>query len=83
MGLPMWLSDKESVCQCRSPDSIPGSERTPVEGNCNPLQYFCLENPMDREAWCMGQYSPWGGKKSEVMVTEHTHTFSSVQDISI
>ena len=31
--------------------SIPGSERSPGEGNGNPLQYSCLENPMDREAW--------------------------------
>ena len=30
---------------------IPGSERSPGEGNSNPLQYSCLENPMDREAW--------------------------------
>ena len=31
--------------------SIPGSERSPGEGNGNPLQYFCLENPMDRGTW--------------------------------
>ena len=31
--------------------SIPGSGRSPGEGNGNPLQYSCLENPMDREAW--------------------------------
>ena len=31
--------------------SIPGSERSPGEGNGNPLQYSCLENPMDRGAW--------------------------------
>ena len=33
------------------PGSIPGSGRSPGEGNGNPLQYYCLENPMDREAW--------------------------------
>ena len=32
-------------------DSIPGSGRSPGEGNCNPLQYSCLENPMDGGAW--------------------------------
>ena len=32
-------------------DSIPGSGRSPGEGNGNPLQYSCLENPMDRRAW--------------------------------
>ena len=31
--------------------SIPGSERSPIEGNCNPLQDSCLGNPMDRGAW--------------------------------
>ena len=31
--------------------SIPGLERAPGEGNGNPLQYACLENPKDREAW--------------------------------
>ena len=31
--------------------SIPGSGRSPGEGNSNPLQYSCLENPIDREAW--------------------------------
>ena len=33
------------------PDSTPGSGRSPGEGNGNPVQYSCLENPMDREAW--------------------------------
>ena len=32
-------------------DSIPGSGKSPGGGNCNPLQYLCLENPMDRGAW--------------------------------
>ena len=31
--------------------SIPGSRRSPGEGNGNPLQYSCLENPLDRAAW--------------------------------
>ena len=31
--------------------SIPGSGRSPREGNSNPLQYSCLKNPTDREAW--------------------------------
>ena len=32
--------------------SFPGSGGFPGEGNANPLQYSCLENPMDRGAWC-------------------------------
>ena len=35
----------------RDAGSIPGSGRSPGEGHGNPLQYSCLENPMDREAW--------------------------------
>ena len=40
--------------------SIPGSGRSPGEGNGNPLQYFCLGNPMDRG---LVGYSPWGYKR--------------------
>ena len=50
-GLPRWLSGKESACQAGDAGLIPGSGRSPGEGNGNPLQYSCLENPMDREAW--------------------------------
>ena len=50
-GLPRWLSGKESACQAGDAGLIPGSGRFPGEGNGNPLQYSCLENPMDREAW--------------------------------
>ena len=42
---------KESVCSAGDPGSISGSGRSPGEGNSNPLQYSCLENPMDRGAW--------------------------------
>ena len=46
-----WLSGKESTCQAGDVSSIPGSGRSPGEGNCNPLQYSCLGNPMDRGVW--------------------------------
>ena len=42
---------KESACNAGDPGSNPGSGRSPGEGNGNPLQYSCLENPMDRGAW--------------------------------
>ena len=45
-----WLSSKESACQSGDTGSIPGSGRSPGEGNDNPLQYSCLDNPMDRGA---------------------------------
>ena len=38
------------------PDLIPGSERSPGEGNGNPLQYSCLENPRDGGAWWAAIY---------------------------
>ena len=41
---------KESACNAGNPGSIPGSGRSPREGNGNPLQYSCLENPMDNGA---------------------------------
>ena len=45
---------RESACKAgdtRKAVSIPGSERSPGEGNGNPLQYSCLEKPEDRGAW--------------------------------
>ena len=40
---------KESACNAGHRSSISGSGRCPREGTGNPFQYFCLENPMDRE----------------------------------
>ena len=46
-----WNSvSKESACNARDLGLIPGSGRSPRDGNGNPLQYSCLENPMDRGA---------------------------------
>ena len=42
---------KASACNGGELDLIPGSGRSPGEGNGNPLQYSCLENPMDGGAW--------------------------------
>ena len=50
--MPAGSSDgKESACNAGDLDSIPGSGRSPEEGNDNPLQYSYLENLMDRVAW--------------------------------
>ena len=46
-----WFSRKEFSCSMGDVGSIPGSGRFPGEGSDNPLQYFCLGNPMDRGAW--------------------------------
>ena len=49
-GFPGGSDSKESACSAGL-GSIPGSGKSSGEGNGNPLQYSCLENPMDRGAW--------------------------------
>ena len=51
MDFPGGSEGKASACNAGDLGSIPGPGRSPGEGNGNPLQYSCLENPMDREAW--------------------------------
>ena len=48
---PGGSDGKESACKAEDADSIPGSGRSPGEGNGNPLQDSCLQNPMDRRTW--------------------------------
>ena len=50
-GLPGGSDGKASACNVGDLCSIPGSGRSPGEGNGNPLQYSCLGNPTDRRAW--------------------------------
>ena len=54
IGLPRWHSGKESACQCsrcKRHRFDPWVGKIPEEGNGNPLQFCCLENPRDRGAW--------------------------------
>ena len=51
MGFPGGSDLKASAYNAGDLGSIPGSGRSPGEGNGNPLQYSCLENPMDGGAW--------------------------------
>ena len=55
------------------PGSIPGSGRSPGEGNGSPLQYSCLENPMDGGAW---QATVHGVAKSQIGLSDFTFTFT-------
>ena len=64
---------KASVYNAGDPGSIPGSGRSPGEGNGNPLQYYCLENPMDRGAW---QATVHGVAKSRTGLSNFTFTFT-------
>ena len=67
-----WVAQmvKESACKTGDLNWIPGLERSPGEGNGNPFQYSCLENPMDRGAW-------WGivhgVTKSRTWLSVHAH----------
>ena len=51
LDFPGGSDGKESAYDAGDPISVPGSGRSPGEGNGNPLQYCCLENPMDGGAW--------------------------------
>ena len=51
MDCPSGSFGKESACNTGDLGSIPGLGRSPGEGNSNPLQYSCLESPMDRGSW--------------------------------
>ena len=70
MGLHYSSDGKESLCNSGDPGSIPGSGRFPGEGNGNPLQYSCLENPMDRGAWWATVH---GGRKELDRTKRLTH----------
>ena len=65
VGLPVWRSGKESSCSAGDAGvvgSIPGSGRSPGGGHYNPLQFYCLENAMDRGAWqaaVLGTVKSW------------------------
>ena len=48
---PGGSDSKESACNAGDPGLIPGSERSPGGGHGSPLQYSCLENPTEKEAW--------------------------------
>ena len=65
-GFPGGSEVKASACNAGDLGSIPGSGRSPGEGNGNLLQYSCLENPMGGGAW-------WGRKESNT--TERLHFY--------
>ena len=74
LGISGGSDNKESACNAEDPGSIPGSGRSPGEGNDSPLQYSCLENPMDRGAW---RASVHGVPKSRTLLSDyHIHTYT-------
>ena len=69
---PGGSEGKASACNAGDLGSIPGSGRSPREGNGNPFQYSCLENPMDRGAWRAIVYEV---AKSRTQLSDFTFTF--------
>ena len=68
-GLPRWFSGKESACSVEDLVSIPGLGRSPGGGRGKPLQYSCLENPMDRGARQAAVHGVAGSDRTEVAVS--------------
>ena len=72
LGFPGGSEVKASARNAGDLGSIPGSERSPGEGSGNPLQYSCLENPMDGGAWWATVH---GVAKSQTWLRDFTFTF--------
>ena len=70
--LPAGSNSKVSAYNAGDPGSVPGLGRSPEEGNGNPLQYSCLENPMDRGAW---QATVHKVAKSQIQLGDFTFSF--------
>ena len=75
MDFPGSSDGKASAYNVEDPGSIPGSGRSPGEGNGNSLQYFCLENPVDRGAW---RATVHGVTKSRTRLSDFTFFLSQV-----
>ena len=78
MDFPGGSNSKESACDLGGLSSIPRSGRSPGEGNGNPLQYSCLENPMGRGAW---QPQSMGSQRAGHDWVTNTFTFTSTSVI--
>ena len=74
-GFPGGSNGKESACHAGNLGSVPGSGRSPGEGNGNPFQYSCLENSMDREAW---QDTARGVANSWIRMSEQHFEFFTI-----
>ena len=78
-GLPRWPSGKESACQCRRHRRSLGGEYPLEEEISNPLQYSCLENPMDTRTW---RASVQEVAKSQSLLSTHA-LFPSVKMLTL
>ena len=71
LGLPGGSEGKESASNAGDLGSIPGSGSSPGEGNCYPVQYSCLGNPMHRGAW---RATAHGVRKSWTQLSDYACT---------
>ena len=83
MGFPGGAEVKASACNAGDLGLIPGLGRSPGEGNGNPLQYPCLENPMDGGAWWASVH---GVAKSRTRLSDFIslslHSLSAIKVVS-
>ena len=70
LGFPGGSEVKASASSAGNPGSFPGSGRSPGEGSGNPLQYSCLENPMEGGAWWTAVH---GVTKSRTRLSDFTY----------
>ena len=75
---PGGSDSQASACNEGNPGSIPGLGRSPGEGNRNPLQYSCLENPMEGGAWWATVHE---AAKSQTWLSDFTFYFLYIYDI--
>ena len=75
VGLPQWLSSKESTCNTGDMGSIPVRGGSSGGGHGNPLQCSCLENPMDRGAWWATVHGVAKSRTRLKRLSTHTHPF--------
>ena len=72
-GFPDDSNGKESACNAGDLGLIPESGRSPGEGNGNPLQHSCVEDPMDRGAWWATVHSVAESDTTKILMHTHIH----------
>ena len=80
MGFPGGSNSEESACNVGDLGSIPGLGKSLGEGYSNPLQYSCLENPMDRGAWWATVHEV---SKSQTQLSDYTRTHTHSSNMTI
>ena len=78
MGFPGGSVVKKLSASARDTGSIPGWERSPGDGNSNPLQYSCLGNPMDRGAWWVTVHGVSKGLDTTYQLNNNKELISTV-----